>query len=150
MPQMRFNHMELSFPKGTLTQLVSDLERLSGVAGRPEVLALAATATKEEEARFLAAAVHVLARLNVNGVPIRRVLGRGTVVGVTPDGMVVVPAPVDYLSWTERVGDFAMRSDLRATRRGIWLSGRMSGAAQQGFAARGWTFHDVTLPTGAR
>jgi hypothetical protein len=34
--------------------------------------------------------------------------------------------------------------------RGLWLTGRMSGAAQQGFAARGWTVHDVTLPAGSR
>ena len=133
-----------------LTALVTDLERLSGVVGRPEVLALAATATKEGEARFLAAAVHLLARLNVTGVPIRRVTGRGTVVGVAADGGVVVPAPVDYLSWTERAGAFASRGDLRASRRGIWLTGRMSGAAHQGFTGQGWTFHDVTLPAGTR
>jgi hypothetical protein len=133
-----------------LTVLVTDLERLSGVAGRPEVLALAATATKEAEARFLAAEVHLLARLNLTGVPIRRVTGRGTVVGVAADGGVVVPAPVDYLSWTERVGAFASRTDLQAGRRGIWLTGRMSGAAHQGLTGRGWTFHDVTLPAGTR
>jgi hypothetical protein len=92
------------FSLSVLTAMVTELERLSGVEGRPEVLALATTATKEEEARFFAAAVHVLARLNVSGVPLRRVTGRGTVVGVARDGMVVVPAPVDYLAWTERVG----------------------------------------------
>src|SRR5262245_59019035 len=133
-----------------LTGLVTELERLPGVSGRPAVLALAASATNEEEARFLAVAVQMLAHLNVTGVPIRRVMGRGTVVGVTPDGMLVVPAPVDYVSWTEKVGGFAMRTDLRATRRGIWLTGRMSGTAQQGFTARGWTLHDVTMPAGAR
>ena len=109
----------------------------------PMCVALAATATKEEEARFLAAAVHVLARLHVGGVPIRRVFTRGTVIGITPDGAVVVPAPVDYLSWTERVGRFAARSDLRAPRRGLWLTGRMSGSAQQGFAAP-WMDHSTT------
>src|SRR5262245_17617911 len=67
-----------------LTELVTELERMSGVAGRAEVLSLAATATKEEEARFLAAAVQVLAHLNVTGVPIRRGISRDTVVGVTP------------------------------------------------------------------
>jgi hypothetical protein len=138
------------FSLSVLTALVTELERLGGVGGRPYVLALAATATKEEEARFLAAAVHVLARLHVGGVPIRRVITRGTVIGITPDGAVVVPAPVDYLSWTDRAGAFAARADLRAARRGLWLTGRMSGAAQQGFAARGWTVHDVTLPAGSR
>jgi hypothetical protein len=138
------------FSLSVLTAMVTDLERLSGVSGRPEVLALAATARKEEDARFLAAAVHVLARLNVSGVPLRRVTGRGTVVGFTPDGTVVVPAPVDYLAWTDRVGAFATRADLRAARRGIWLTGRMSGAAHQGFTARGWTVHDVPQPAGSR
>jgi hypothetical protein len=133
------------FSLSVLTSLIT-----GGVAGRPYVLALAATATKEEEARFLAAAVHVLARLHVGGVPIRRLITRGTVVGITPDGAVVVPAPVDYLSWTQRAGAFASRADLRAARRGLWLTGRMSGAAQQGFAARGWTVHDVTLSAGSR
>jgi hypothetical protein len=138
------------FSLSVLTALVTELERLDGVGGRPYVLALAATVTREEEARFLAAAVHVLARLHVGGVPIRRVFTRGTVIGLTPDGAVVVPAPVDYLSWTERVGRFAARPDLRAPRRGLWLTGRMSGAAQQGFAARGWTIHEVALPAGIR
>jgi hypothetical protein len=138
------------FSLSVLTALVTELERLDGVGGRPYVLALAATATKEEEARFLAAAVLVLARLNVGGVPIRRVFTRGAVGGITPAGAVVVPAPVDYVSWTEKVGTFAERSDLRAKRRGIWLSGRMSGVAQQGFTSRGWALHDVALPTGAR
>ena len=138
------------FSLSVLTTLVTELERLDGVGGRPYVLALAATVTKEEEARFLAAAVDVLTRLNVGGVPIRRVITRGTVIGIAADGAVVVPAPVDYLSWTERVGRFTARADLRAARRGIWLSGRMSGAAQQGFSARGWTVHDVALPAGNR
>jgi hypothetical protein len=138
------------FSLSVLTAMVTDLERLSGVSGRPQVLALAATATKEEDARFLAAAVHVLARLNVSGVPLRRVTGRGTVVGFTPGGTVIVPAPVDYLAWTDRVGAFASRADLRAARRGIWLTGRMSGAAHQGLTARGWTVHETTLSAGTR
>ena len=96
------------FSLSVLTGLVTDLERLGPVSGRPEVLTLAATATKEEEARFLAAAVQMLAHLNVTGEPIRRVMGRETVIGVTRDGMLVVPAPVDYVSWTEKVGGFAI------------------------------------------
>jgi hypothetical protein len=56
------------FSLSVLTALVTDLERLGGVQGRRDVLALAATAGKEEEGRFLASAVHVLARLNVTGV----------------------------------------------------------------------------------
>ena len=133
-----------------LTDLVTGLERLAGVEGRPDVLALAATATSEEDARFLAASVHLLAHLNVTGVPLSRIAGRGTVTGIARDGALVVPAPVDYLSWTARIGAFADRPDLAAARRGIWLTGRLSGVAYQGFTAHGWVFHDVTLPIAAR
>jgi hypothetical protein len=138
------------FSLSVLTALVTELERMGGVGGRPYVLALAATVTKEEEARYLAAAVHVLARLHVGGVPIQRLITRGTVIGITADNAVVVPAPVDYVSWTGPVAAFASRGDLRAARRGLWLTGRMSGAAHQGFTARGWALHDVTLPAGTR
>ena len=137
------------FSLSVLTALVTDLERLDGVQGRRDVIALAATAGKEEEARFLASAVHVLARLNVTGVPLNWVAARSTVVGVTPGGAIVVPAPVDYLAWTERVGRFAERPDLQAARRGLWLTGRISAPAQHGFAALGWTFHEVVAPSGA-
>jgi hypothetical protein len=138
------------FSLSVLTALVTGLEHLGGVPGRSEVIALAATATSEEEARFLADAVQVLTRLSASGMPIRRVAARGSVIGVTPDDAVVVPAPVDYVSWTERIARFAAQPDLRATRRGIWLTGRMSAPAQHGFAALGWTFHEVPVPSGTR
>jgi hypothetical protein len=131
------------FSLSVLTALVTDLERMDGVQGRRDVIALAATANKEEEARFLAAAVHVLAHLDVTGVPLSWVAARSTVIGVTPGGVLVVPAPVDYLAWTERVGRFAERPDLQAARRGLWLTGRISASAQHGFAALGWTLHEV-------
>jgi hypothetical protein len=138
------------FSLSVLTALVTDLERLGGIQGRRDVIVLAASAAKEEEARFLASAVHLLARLNVTGVLLRGVAARSTVIGITPGDALVVPASVDYLAWTERVSDFAERSDLKAARRGLWLTGRISAPAQLGFSALGWTFHDVTLPAGTR
>jgi hypothetical protein len=48
------------FSLSVLTALIDDLERLAGFRGRDDVVALAATATKEE-ARFLAASVELLA-----------------------------------------------------------------------------------------
>lgn len=55
-----------------LTSLVGELERLPGVTGVPEVIELAASAGNEEEARFLASSVQMLAWLNVKGTPIGR------------------------------------------------------------------------------
>ena len=124
-----------------LTSLVAELERLPGVSGVAEVIELAATAQNEEEARFLASSVQMLAWLNVRGTPVSQVAGQGTVIGIGPDGGIVVPAPVDYLSWTERIGNFAKRPDLNAKQRSIWISGKMSGVAQRGFAELHWTLY---------
>ena len=120
-----------------LTSLVTELERLAGVAGQPSVLALATTAENEEEARFVAASVQMLAKLNVTGVPLKELAARRTVVGITPDNAIVVPAPVDYLSWTESIARVAERLDLRAPRRGLWRTGQMSAVAQQSFSSLG-------------
>jgi hypothetical protein len=138
------------FSLTVLTALVTELESLRDAAGRPEVIALAATARNEEDARFLAMSVHLLARLNVTGVSIREVKAVRTVIGVTPAGHLVVPAPADYVSWTEQIGNFATRPDLRAARRAIWLTGRMSGTAHKGFTRLGWTVHEVPQSQASR
>jgi hypothetical protein len=129
-----------------LTALVIELDQLSGVTGKPEVIGLAAGAKNEEEARFFAAGVHLLARLNVTGTPLSKVAGRGTVIGITLGGATIVPAPVDYISWTERIGRFAERSDVKVKGRSIWLTGKISALAQRGFTRLGWTLQTAPIP----
>jgi hypothetical protein len=131
-----------------LTLLVTELDLLTGVAGRPEVIALAATARNEEEARFFAGSVHLIARLKATERPISKMTGRGTVVAVTPSGEEVVPAPVDYLSWTERIGRFAQRPDLKAPKRSVWSTGKISKAAERGFVGLGWRLYEASWPKG--
>ena len=57
----------------------------------------------------------------------------------------MVTAPVGYLSWTQRISDFARRTDLKAKERSVWLSGRMSPLATQEFQALGWVVHEEAL-----
>ena len=74
-----------------LTSLVSALDRLSGVNGRPAVVALAATATTEDQGRFLANAMEMLAAQQQTGAPLAQVGASGTVIGWTPAGTPLVP-----------------------------------------------------------
>jgi hypothetical protein len=129
-----------------LTSLVTALDRLSGVNGRPAVVALAATATTEDEARFLANAVEMLAAQQQTGASLAQVGASGTVIGWPPGGAPLVPAAVDYVAWTERVAGFAGRPDLQGTSGSLWITGRMSPEAQRQFAALGWTIHQNVLP----
>src|SRR5262249_22665011 len=123
-----------AIPLSVKTDLVQALEKLGNVKGRAAVVALAATARSEEQARFLAAAVRMLGK----GRALEEVTATGTVVGREKGGGIVVPAPVDYVSWTERVARFANRGDLKAAERSIVLTGKMSPRARQEFDALGW------------
>ena len=112
-----------------LTSLVSALDRLAGVNGRPAVIALATTATTEDEARFLANAVEMLAAQQQTGAPLAQVGARGTVIGWPQNGAPLVPGAVDYVAWTERVAGVAGRPDLQGPAGRLWLTGRLSPAA---------------------
>jgi hypothetical protein len=129
-----------------LTSLVTALDRLSGVDGRPTVVVLATTATTEDQARFLANAVEMLAAHHQTVEPLAAVTARGTVIGRTQSGALLVPGAVDYVAWTDQVAGFAGRTDLQGTPGNIWLTGRMSPAAQGQFAALGWTVYQNVLP----
>lgn len=100
-----------------LTSLVMSLDRLAGVDGRPAVVALALTATTEDQARFLASAVEMLAAHHRTVEPLAEVIARGTVIGRTQSGALFVPGAVDYVAWTEQVSGFAGRTELQGTPR---------------------------------
>ena len=127
-----------AIPLSVKTDLVQGLEKLGDVKGRAAVVALAATARSEEQARFLATAVRLLGKAKA----LEEMTATGTVVGREQGGGIVVPAPVDYVSWTERVARFANRDDLKAAERSIWLTGNMSPRARREFEALGWKVNE--------
>jgi hypothetical protein len=131
-----------------LTAFMAALERLGPIAGRAEVIALAATAANEDQARFLMGAAQILAHHHEWVTPLTAVMARGTMVGKTAAGGVVVGAPVDYVAWTENVANFARRPDFASTSLDIWLTGRMSPRARQEFERIGWRVHEGTQTAG--
>ena len=131
------------------TALVTGLDALGTVPGRAEVVSLALTAASEEQARFVTGAVAILARHHRTVAPIAAVRVAGTVLATRRDGALVVPAPVDYVAWTERAATFARRPDLKARARGLWLAGRISPRARQELAALGWTLQEGFAADGA-
>ena len=125
-----------------LTALMTALERLGPILGRADVVALAATAANEDQARFLMGSAQMLAHHHEWVTPLATVMARGTVVGKTATGGLVVGAPVDYVVWTENVANFARRPDFAATSRDIWLTRRMSPRARHEFERIGWRVHE--------
>ena len=125
-----------------LTTFVTGLEQLQGVTGRDAVVALAANAASEDQAHFIAEAMQMLVRYQTTAGPLNTVTARGTVTARTRRGAVVVPAPVDYVAWTQRVAEFARRSDLKASERSVWLTGQMSSRARRELTTAGWRVHE--------
>jgi hypothetical protein len=115
---------------------------LQGVPGRDAVVALAANAASEDQAHFIAEAMQMLVRYQTTAEPLDTVTAQGTVTARTRRGAVVVPAPVDYVAWTQRVAEFARRSDLKASERSVWLTGQMSSRARRELTTAGWRVHE--------
>jgi hypothetical protein len=120
------------------TELIRHLGALDGVKGRPAVVALAGTATTTDQALFLVRGVRMLATRHAER-PLAEVAAAGTVFGRDADGGIVVPGAVDYVSWTSRVARFANRPDLKASKREVRITGRMTERAKGGFAKLGWS-----------
>jgi hypothetical protein len=125
-----------------LTDLALAIRRLQGVPGRDAVVIFAAAARTQVETRFMAGAVGMLARYHEAVTPIVQISAPGPILGRTGAGTLVVPMPVDYISWTERVARFPQRPDIRAPEHVGFISGRLSPRANKEFEKRGWKLYE--------
>jgi len=130
-----------------LTALAMGIQRLQGVPGRDAVVIFAAAAQTQDETRFVAGAVNMLARYHEGVAPIAQVSAPGPILGRTVGGALVVPMPVDYIAWTERVARSSQRPEiLQAPERVGFISGRLSPLAQKELTKRGWKlFESFTI-----
>jgi hypothetical protein len=120
--------------------LVMALEKLAGVEGRAEVLDTAVTADDEDQTRFLAVGLSLLARVH-EATPFAAIL-EGKPIGLTKAGRVVATLPLDYVCWTERVAQFASREDLASRRPEVLIPGRFSPRARSEMEKAGWEIRE--------
>jgi hypothetical protein len=127
--------------------LVEELKGLGVRKGSSGFVALAAGAASETEARFFIAQLAMARDFAKGGDAIVAIEAPGRLAGFrTAKGGLFIPAPLDYLSWTDGVKTFAERKDLGAGARIVWLTGRFSPIASKGLKANGWALReDVVL-----
>ncbi|MEA3275716.1 MAG: hypothetical protein U9Q81_10595 [Pseudomonadota bacterium] len=132
------------------TRLVKSLNALQGVADRNSILPLALSVTSFDQARFVVESTEMLSEIHGSIVPIGRLTADPTVAGWTANGL-IVPAPVDAMSWTPMLYNFAHRPDLSVVERTIYIRGGATELAQTQLAALGWRLRPWTgaLDTGA-
>jgi hypothetical protein len=120
------------------TQLVDALEALRGVGGRRDVIALAATAASEEDARALCGSLSMLARLHPQRPLDALYLDEDVVSARTPGNAVVLALADDFVSWTDEAAALFAARAYETGERGLWLRGRTSPRAAAELRARRW------------
>lgn len=125
-----------------LTALVDGLQRLEGVSGRDVLVVFAATAESEDEANFVASAVNMLARYHETVARLTRLSAPGPILGHTALGTVVMPNPVDLISWVEPIGRTVSLPEFQGSDKVTVVSGQVSPLAQTNLRARGWTIFE--------
>jgi hypothetical protein len=129
-----------AIPLSLQVTAVKELEALGNITGRRAAAVTIGNMMTEYQARFLVTSLHMLSEWSRQRSPITKIEVIGVLVGRDQNGATIVPAPVDYVSWTERIAGFATNPELlRQRHRVLWISGKMTPLASQQLAASGWS-----------
>jgi hypothetical protein len=133
-----FSHNS-AIPLSLQVSAVHDLEGLGHIPGRRAVAVTLGNVMTEYQARFLVTSLRMLARWNQERSPITRLRVSGVLVARDQNGTTVMPAPVDYVSWTPRIAGFATNPQLLGLQnRVLWITGKMTPLARQQLTANDW------------
>jgi hypothetical protein len=134
-----FSHNS-AIPLSLQVAAVRQLEGLGAIPGRRAATVALGNVMTEYQARFLVTSLSMLGQWNEQKSPITKIQVSGVLVAHDQNGTAIMPAPVDYVSWTSRIAGFATDPQLRATQnRVLWITGKMTPLAQQQLMTNGWT-----------
>lgn len=130
--------------RGTFTptfhgRMLEALDTLRPTGGGDALLELALSARSELEARFLVNALRLLAAdPSIDAGRGRlRTIGAG-LAWQRADGSLLLPLPVDYLSWTPQVETFFDRPEFRLRDKTVLIAGQATPRVRRGLTERGW------------
>jgi hypothetical protein len=128
-----------AIPLSLQVDAVKDLEALGNIPGRHAAAVDIGNMMTEYQARFLVTALHMFVEWSRQTSPIARIYAPGVLIARDQNRNTILPAPVDYLSWTQRIAGFATNSELMTVHhRVLWITGKMTPLARQQLAASGW------------
>lgn len=121
------------------TSLADSLEKLKPQDGCNELVELGATTRGEVEARYLVDALKLILR-NAPDASGGTLFTAGAAIAYrTPQGKILLPLPVDYLTWSHDIGDFFDRPEFASADKTALIGGDASMTAQRKLTARGWS-----------
>ena len=120
------------------TQLADSLVALAPDSGCNELLELGTATHGEVEGRYLVNALSQIHKYLPGSRGGELVIAGASLVYVARDGKLVLPLPVDYLSWSSDMGEFFRRPEFRAADKTALIGGEASILAQRELGERGW------------
>ncbi|MDR3388105.1 MAG: hypothetical protein P4L92_13735 [Rudaea sp.] len=120
------------------TALAAALEKLKPQAGCNELAELGATTRGEVEARYLVDALKLIDQ-QADAVGGTLIVAGAAIVWRTPSGKLLLPMPVDYLTWSHDLGDFFDRPEFATANKIALIGGEASMLAQRKLTERGWS-----------
>ena len=136
-----------AIPLSLQVSAVQDLQSLGDIPGRHAAAVEIGNVLTEYQARFLVTSLHMLNRWSQQKSPITQLQVLGVLVATDQNGTTIVPAPIDYLSWTQRIAGFGTNPTLVALQsRVLWMPAKMTPLARQQLSANGWKVHEGAQP----
>jgi hypothetical protein len=136
-----------AIPLSLQVTAVKDLEALGDIPGRRAAAVDLGNVMTEYQARFIVTSLHMLDQWSQQRSHITRIQAPGVLVARDQNSVSILPAPVDYLSWTQRIAGFATDPELMTLRhRVLWITGKMTPLARQQLAAKGWSVREGEQP----
>jgi len=136
-----------AIPLSLQVSVVEDLEALGDIPGRRAAAVDLGSMMTEYQARFLATSIRMLNQWGQQKSPITGIQAPGVLVAHDQNGTVIVPAPVDYVSWTPRIAAFVTTPALlELHHRVLWIPAKMTPLARQQLEANGWSVHESAQP----
>lgn len=121
------------------TALVESLEKLDVHEGCNELVELAATTRSEVEARYLIDALKSIRQRVVAPAGGRLLVLGAAVAWRSAEGAILLPLPVDYLTWSHDIDDLFDLPELAARDKTVLIAGDASMTAQRKLTDRGWS-----------
>jgi hypothetical protein len=132
-----------AIPLSLQVTAVKDLDALGQIPGRHAAAVALGNVMTEYQARFLVTSLHMLDQWSQQRSPITRIRVPGVLLARDQSGTAIMPAPVDYVSWTQRIAGFATDPQLLSMQnRVLWITGKMTPLARQQLTTNGWTLQE--------
>jgi hypothetical protein len=120
------------------TALSAELEKLQPRRGCNELIELAATTRGEVEARYLTDALKLIRRNVADAKGGDLITAGAAVAWRTPHGKLILPLPVDYLTWSHDLGTFFDQRVFAVADKTVLIGGEASIEVQRQLTDRSW------------